>query len=353
MKSKPDWIVLVLLGLSHGLSDCSAGFLIGNLGQEQGLAGAGGLLLLYNVIAFGGQLPFGVVIDRVGRFHGWLLGSVLLMMAALAVQGAFPGNGSGLAAVTLAGLASAVFHAAGGGIAQRISGGSASAAGVFAGPGVLGLAFGGWMAWQGIAAHGWLAAGMATAMGLIALRVRGRGQDVPAASAVASRLDGHDLMMILVLLAIAMRSAVWNVWEQLMQGDYAMLFAVAMAASTGKIAGGLAAGRVGLRNWILAALVLASPLLTFGQGRPWLFLPGIALLQSATGPTLSLLWRVVPSAPATAAGMGFGFAIAAGGLPFLLGWDLDPIWAGLLPLPVAAMIWLVFRWMKPQLPKET
>ena len=58
-----------LLGLTHGWSDCAAGFMIGLLPMhgQAGLLDTGALILLYNVLAFGGQVPAGLLVDRLGK----------------------------------------------------------------------------------------------------------------------------------------------------------------------------------------------------------------------------------------------------------------------------------------------
>jgi hypothetical protein len=87
----------------------------------------------------------------------------------------------------------------------------------------------------------------------------------------------------------------------------------------GKFAGGFAADWLGWKRYTVGALLLAVPLLVWSEGNRWLLLPGVALLQSATPAAVTALWSYMPKMPATASGMAFGLAIAAGAIPFVLG----------------------------------
>ena len=68
-----------------------------------------------------------------------------------------------------------------------------------------------------------------------------------------------------------------------------------------------------------------------------LIFAGIASLQSATPGALIALKTVLPTRPAVAAGLGFGFAIALGGLPDLLRFNIQA-----LILPIALLSALLF-----------
>ena len=294
-----------------------------------------GLLLLYNVLAFGGQLPAGILLDRLGR-PGLAAGLSLVLTALgllLLPLGALP-------AIVLAGVGSAIFHVAGGSIALSGQADKAGGVGVFAAPGVTGLALGGWMAWQGMAVAPYLGIGLVV---LAVLASQIKGESISKATEEGIEVDRHDVWMMLLLLAIALRSAVWNLVEVLQQGETTLLIAAAVAASVGKVMGGFLADRLGWRQYVVLALVVATPLLVWGEGRDWLFLPGIALLQSATPAALAMLRNHLPQAPATAAGLGFGLAIALGGIPFILGFPPGEwlLWTG--PPLAALAFWRTLR----------
>src|SRR5262249_46747262 len=131
----------------------------------------------------------------------------------------------------------------------------------------------------------------------------------------AASVEGHDLVMVILLAAIALRSAVWSTFQFLLQGEIEIVIAMAVAATIGKASGGLLADWLGWRRWTVVALAMAAPLLAFGGQQVSLLLPGVALLQSATPAALSALARLRPQQPATVAGLALGLAIMIGGLP--------------------------------------
>jgi FSR family fosmidomycin resistance protein-like MFS transporter len=280
-------------------------------------------------------------------------------------------------AVLLAGLGSAAFHVGGGALALCATRGRASGPGLFAAPGVVGLAAGGALAIAGYTqVWPWLAllGGLLAAIGLLRLpelpygdrsaesRNRRTGlrqssagdppsragegeprieQGLSAAGLPASSFEahaafeGHDLVMLVLLAGIALRSLVWSAAQFLVAGRSDALLALALAAAVGKILGGLLADRVGWRRYITFALLLAAPLLAGAGQNLWLLLPGVALLQSVTPAALAATWRLLPRYPATAAGLALGLAVAAGGLPQTVG--LLPLLSSPLLLGVALL----------------
>lgn len=327
--------LLVLLGGMHGLSDCASGFMIGSLPQN-GWLDMGAFLLLYNVLAFGGQVPAGILVDRLDSAKGAALLALGTVMAGLLLMPIVPAG-----AVMLAGCGSAVFHVAGGRLALEALPGKAAAPGIFAAPGVLGLALGGFLAIGGWAAMPWML-GLGAVLMILLLQAdsnRMKAQSPRGAKLQQDDehgLDGHDVLMLLLLLAIAMRSAVWNVFQLVHAGEETWLLAIGAAALVGKFAGGFAADWLGWKRYTVGALLLAVPLLVWSEGNRWLLLPGVALLQSATPAAVTALWRYMPKMPATASGMAFGLAIAAGGIPFALGLrpSNDLVW---IAVPLVAL----------------
>ena len=331
------WLAIILLGLAHGLADCISGFMLGSLASEWPALEIGAFLLLYNILGFGGQVPAGMLVDRMRNPRLAVLLSMGLVALSLPFYPLSP-----IFAVVLAGIGSAFFHVSGGMLAllalpATSSGqpGQAKAAGMFAAPGVMGLAIGGYLAIMGYPAS-WLLLALICSLALILafLPLPARQQVHKVES--HAQLDLHDILMLVLLLAIAMRSAIWNVFQLVHAGEHTLLVAVGLAAMTGKVAGGFASDWLGWRRYTVGALLLATPLLALGGERPWFLLPGVMLLQSATPAAVTAMWRFMPEMPATAVGMCFGMAIAIGGLPAMLHWNFGAGWA-LLVLPLAAV----------------
>lgn len=123
--------------------------------------------------------------------------------------------------------------------------------------------------------------------------------------------------MLVLLLAIALRSAVWNIFQHIEQGEITNIILISLSAAGGKIMGGFAGDYFGWRRYSFSALIIAIPLLILGESSIYFLLPGIALLQSVTPVMVTALYRNMKKLPATSAGLSFGLAIAAGGLPFV------------------------------------
>jgi FSR family fosmidomycin resistance protein-like MFS transporter len=226
-------------------------------------------------------------------------------------------------------------HITGGSLCLTSQPGKASVTGLFTAPGVLGLGIGGFLAFTGYNAA------MPLLMVTIVLAVIALLLPMPIAkkelinNAQGTLLDQHDWIMMLLLLIIAMRSAIWNTFQHIHHGDYSLLLLLAAAAMGGKIAGGYLADRVGWRNYALGALLLAAPLLGLGGRKPLLLAIGIGLLQSVTPLALAAMHKATPHRPALAVGLTLGLAIALGGVPLLLNWQ----W---LNEPIALLLCVLF-----------
>ncbi len=341
----------IVLGLAHGVADGAAGLLLGGLPRTLPLAQVALLVLLYNVLAFGAQPLVGALADIARRPRTAALVGLLLLCGAL-----IAGNWQVLLAVALAGLGSAAFHVGGGALALCATRGRAAGPGLFAAPGVVGLAAGGALAATGSPALWPLLIPLLILVGAIAMiDVPALPYDTPNAQRPApdrqdtSRpapepiFEGHDLIMLVLLVGISLRSAVWTSLQFLFQGRIELLLALAVAAAVGKILGGVLADRVGWRRWTLGALALAAPLLALGGQHLLLLLPGVALLQSTTPVLLAASARALPRAPATAAGLALGLAIAIGGIPASGGlaaaMNAPPILIAILSAALLAVWW--------------
>jgi FSR family fosmidomycin resistance protein-like MFS transporter len=351
----------LILGVAHGVADGAAGMLLGSLPRGMALGQVALLVLLYNALAFGAQPLVGLAADRAGRPRAAALAGLLLLGAALLAFESQP-----RLAVALAGLGSAAFHVGGGALALCATRGRAAGPGLFAAPGVIGLAAGGALAAGGYLLVWPLLLVLAVLMlAILELDVpalpyshqtkdqRPKTSDTGHLSSLVLRpstaveFEGHDLVMLALLAAIALRSAVWSSLEFLLAGRYELLLAMALAAALGKIAGGLLADWIGWRQWAFGSLALAAPLLALGgQSMPAL-LAGVALLQSATPVALAASARLLPRRPATAAGLALGLAIAVGGLPSLGGLSpaigAPPAMVSLLVAAALALWWAVRR----------
>lgn len=301
---------VIALGIGHGFSDAAAGYLMGNLTHTSDFSQIGGVVMLYNVLAFGGQLPAGMWLDRMGRYKETAVISLAMMILALG----FSGTNVWVFTV-LAGISSAFFHVAGGGVTLMSFPQRAGFVGIFSAFGVMGLALGGWAA-----AMNWLWVQYILMSGLGAVFVFllwakypsfQKNKTIPKEQPL---LDSHDYLMILLLVAIAMRSAVWNFIQLLYTQQYEWLLYIALAAMVGKLAGGWLTDRFSWRLYTLTALMVAIPALTWGYRKLFWLMLGTGLLQSVTPVSVVALQQIFPTLPATVSGATFGLAIALGGV---------------------------------------
>lgn len=312
--SKATGIILIL-GLGHGLNDMIAGYFLGKLVHINAdwLQISVGLFI-YNLLAFGGQYPFALLLERVKTPKKFLMVAYGLNIGALISFSFFP-----QLSIVMAGVASALYHVAGGTICAEKN--RATSIGLFSAPGVTGLILGGYFAYENINVLSWLMVGAVFIFGFLAIIPRREGRlrlkvNLQAEPARKFQLDNHDIIMILLLTIISLRSVVWNVFQLIHAGNYSWLIAIALSASIGKIAGGRIADLVGWRLYTFLALGFATPLITFFKDELLLFCLGIGLLQSSIPSTTSLLIQSLKGKTERAIGLSFGVAIIAGAVLF-------------------------------------
>ncbi len=308
----------LLLGLAHAVSDGSAGWLLGFY-AAQDWRHAAELFLIYNALAFGAQPIVGYAVDLLSISRKSVVGAMILMAGALWIA-----NISLYAAATCAGLASALFHVSGGALAIAMPDKKQTGAGLFAAPGVIGLAIGGLLAIQGFNAIVYLTLLLLTAATILFF------EKAPEAAADSKRdepiLERHDLVMILLLAAIAFRSLVWTTFQAILSGESDLLIQMAIAAASGKLLGGFLSDKISWRYIGMGSLILSAPLLLFGQEFRLAFLTGILCLQASTPIILTAMGRLMPKYPATASGLVLGLGIAAGGMPGAFEVSMREMW---------------------------
>lgn len=328
------WLLPLLLGLAHGVSDASAGLLVGLLWRSD-LPNAAALILLYNGIAFGFQPAAGLLLDHWNQpRRGAALGLVCTALG-LVLSLRFLAGG-----MALVGCGSAFFHAGGGAAAIQARPGRAAQIGLFAAFGVVGLSL------------GTLASSLFSAMTValfiaallgIALLVWLWKPGLCAESHAA----GMDALMpfewtaaLILLAAVALRSLAWT-GVQTSQLAVTALH-LALAAGTGKLLGGLLADRLGWRVWTALSLAAALGLLWLGGSVGLAVLLGVAFLQSLTPLSMAAMGRVMPNAPALASSLANGLGVMMGGIAFFFlkrGW-FD---AGVL-VPAVTLSAILYLW---------
>jgi MFS transporter, FSR family, fosmidomycin resistance protein len=309
-------LIIILLGLAHGIADAAAGLLIIRLAMSPSV-GAGLTILTYQLLAFATQPIVGLIIDRHHRARSGVILSLLATAVGLLCRSISPSL-----TILLAGFGSAAFHVSAGSIVAVTAKKSIVPFGWFTAPGVVGLALGGTLALN-TSTDSYILIALTAIAFLLHLQLPPQSSlepqpDRPESGKLAIPLAGKEGIGLLLLGAIAVRSLVWNLVDAVHQSDRQLLLYLALAAGAGKIVGGILAERIGWRQWGTIALISAAICLNYGSQRLELLLLGVALLQSVTPLALAATISLCPGLPATGSGLALGLAIAIGGTFFLI-----------------------------------
>lgn len=337
MKPSLRTSMVALLAASHGVNDFLAGWLLG--GQLPVASAWDRLpwLAIYAGLAFAGQLPVAWLMDRSSRQDRWLAGALVLMIVAVGARVVSPGL-----AVVVSGVASALCHVAGGALSLQLPRGE-RALGWFSAPGILGLTLGGWLGHSYGDLAPWAAACPALLLvGWVLLRAHWPPSVAGESRVAAPGVDAHDGLMLLILLALTLRSALWDLVQIAQLHDPRVLLAIALSAGFGKVLGGWMISRWPTVRHISVTLLASCLLLDLGRGYLMSLCAGVALLQSTIPASIVLLHRSFGTTPARATAYGLGLTVALGGLVIPTRLDYLPI---LFAVAVAALL-LLWRAMR-------
>jgi len=329
-----NWLLPLLLGLAHGVSDASAGLLVGLIWRSN-LPNGALLVLLYNGIAFGLQPVAGLALDAWNQpRRGAALG---LVCTAL---GLFASLHSVALGMLLTGIGSAFLHAGGGAVAIQTRPGYAAQIGLFAAFGVVGLALGTLV--SAIFSFKTVMMFILPLLLVAALvwfwKPRLLADSHPAAA------DPFASMMwtaaIVLVAAVAVRSLAWTGTQTSQQVVSALQ--LALAAGMGKLLGGFLSDRFGWQTWSMLALTGALALLTLGAGWAVAVMVGVALLQSLTPLSMAAMSRRMPNSPALASALTNGLGVMLGGIVFFF---LPRGWFGpCILIPAMIVSGLLYFW---------
>ncbi len=273
-------------------------------------------VLLYNFYAFAGQMPIGLLADRLGRCHLFAAFGCLLALAGWI----FP---PGLASVTTAGLGNAAFHVGGGLYALNAGGHRAGPLGLFVSPGAFGVYFGSRFAFSIPAQPVCLL--LAAAAVVLALTCQGAENAplLPPAGDIWLWVGAICLLAVVVLRSFLGLAAdlPWKAgldpadsfpWKTLLGP------ASVCAVAGGKAAGGYLADRFGLMPTAVASLGLAA-LCFLGGSHPAAGLAALFLFNMTMPLTLWAMASLLPGLK----GFSFGlltFGLFLGFLPVYFGY---------------------------------
>lgn len=287
-----------------------AGYMLAHHSYTAPAGSATLLLIVYAIVAFGGQLPLGFWVDRLRRLQPFAHSSMILLPVALLVYPLQPAVG-----IVLSAIASALVHVVGGAVCLQVHEEKTGPLALFTAPGVLGLTLGGLLGASGGLLL-WVLLPTVVMVSWLILRSRLPIYQPPAQR--QSELDGHDWLMLGLLLVMCFRSFLFDVINQVGQLYSHGLFVLGLATFAGKILGGFVADKIGWKKYVYITLPLALLLFQLGKHNLYALAFGIACLQSSVPITLLLMGRSLPQFPATATALSLGTSIALAGLPMYM-----------------------------------
>jgi len=287
---------LFVYGVTHGLVDAVCAGVVFSIFKNEIVDTSHFfvLVILYNILAFGLQIVFGLFADyfKSPRLVA-LLGCILTGISALIFM-YYP-----IIAVIFAGLGNALFHVGGGSISLNLTPGKASAPGVYVAPGAFGLLIGTllgkngqFVAWPFI-------------IGLIVFSILMFIIKKPEMNYKRERtkIDYFKLVLLFVFLSVTIRSLVGMVLVFPWKSNITLLIILTTAVVLGKAIGGILADKFGWIKVAVGALVLSIPFLIFGASIPTLAIIGMFLFNITMPITLVAISNILPGRP------GFAFGI--------------------------------------------
>jgi len=313
-KNTKNNLTITLLGYSviHGIIDLSCATVVFSslLHHNFNLSNIFVFVVIYNLIAFGLQAPFGFLVDRYqAPRESAFIGSLLVLSSFFFFNIPF-------LVVILSGIGNAFFHVGGGSISLNFNPQKATAPGIFVAPGALGLTIGVLLGKSGTLTF-WPFVLLLFASCLFIIFSR-----IPTINyqktSIKPKINYFELVIFLLLLSVSIRALYGLTAVFAWKSNVNLLFALTIAIVGGKALGGFFADKFGWIKTAIIALTFSAPLLAFFQYSPLLVIIGAFLFQITMPITLTALSNMLPGRPATAFGLTV-LALIIGAIPVYLG----------------------------------
>jgi MFS transporter, FSR family, fosmidomycin resistance protein len=292
---------LFAYGLTHALVDASCIMLL-----LSGIDVKGDILLYilsYNLLAFGLQVPFGWLNDRIQQpVKSAIFGCVLLSVSMTLFN-------HPIIAIILAGIGNASFHIGGGALSLKT--GKAALPGLFVAPGSIGLLIGGIVSTT-FGFHPEIIASLLLFMGLTLFFLKS-----PVFIYENRKVNESNYLAITILLlltTICFRSAVGLSLNYPWKSNMTLLICLTAAIALGKGLGGLLADYFGWIKIAVGGLTISTLLLFFGPKIAVAGIAGLFFFNLTMPVCLVAISNLLPGKP----GFSFGltaFAMVVGALP--------------------------------------
>lgn len=281
--------------LTHALVDAAcAAIVLSRLSNNMDIQYFAFLVILYNVMAFGLQAPFGLVVDKIKRPVGAAaLGCLLVAFSAVI-------SGSALLAVCFSGLGNALFHVGGGIIALSLKSGKAAMPGIYVAPGALGLLIGTLFGKSGYFSALPLVILLLAASAVILIIDK---PYISCGSKIKLNYDKFELTILLVLGSIAIRGLAGFMLNYPWKADTTLLVIFTSAVVLGKAFGGILADRFGWIKVTISGLAASAILLPLGYNYAFAGIVGVFLFNLTMPVTLVAVSNMLPGREGFAFGL--------------------------------------------------
>lgn len=308
IKTKKDLTVNIsVYSFCHAVVDAVCAALITRcfINSNIDIGNMGMMVVLYNIIAFSFQAPFGFITDSLKKpVLGAALGLVLTAISMLFIQ--IP-----LAAIIFAGFGNAIFHVCGGVTILNLKPGRASIPGIYVAPGAIGLFYGSYIASK----NNFTILPFIIILVLLSIIVCLIKQPVLNYKNESKiKYNKSELAAALLLVSVAVRSFVGFEIKFPWRIDFNLILALTISVFMGKALGGILSDKFGWIRVTVTGLILSSPLIIFFNHR---FIPsiiGMFLFNMTMPVTLTAISNMLPGR----SGLAFGLttlALVTGAFP--------------------------------------
>jgi MFS transporter, FSR family, fosmidomycin resistance protein len=262
-------------------------------------------ILLYNLIAFGLQLPLGWISDRLKKPKS------VTLIGCFFVLGSLVSFHNPLISVCLAGFGNAVFHVGGGTIALNLNPRKTTMPGIFVAPGGIGLATGIILAQFNIGNLWFFIIPLLSAIAFCFFI------KAPVINYKTVKTEKSNLVSLIILfffLSISIRSVVGSAIIFPWKSHVLPAIILALAIACGKASGGIIADRLGWLKTATGGLLISALLLTFGPYIPAIAITGMFFFNFTMPITLVAISNLLPGKPGSSFGLA-SLALILGALP--------------------------------------
>lgn len=279
------------------------------LGIEQYLL----YVILYNFIAFAGQLPVGILGDFIQRNHYMVAAGLICLIFV------YIGTFFGLPifpAVLFLGIGNACFHVGGGREAMEYRENACQPVGIFVATGAFGVFGGRWISGQGM---NWILAMSIVLVAALLIQAvlcytAAEKKQIKKGFSFKYKQGGWSILMaVCCILVVVLRSFAGTVFKfSWSSGWLALLMTIGIVL--GKAVGGILADRFGVRQTVLISLTCSAIFFLGANKIPIMGLLAVFLFNMTMPITLSMLGMHFPEAKGTVFG-ALTFAIFVGLIP--------------------------------------